>query len=311
MLITVFTPTYNRADKLHRVYNSLKNQTLKKIYDKPVFKWLVIDDGSEDNTKELVKKWQKEADFPIRYFYQKNQGKTKAMIKAVELTNTELFLPLDSDDECLPETIEFFYNTWNSFDNNIKRECNGIAVLCKDQKGNRIGENFPIEKKFIRVKKVFYKWDQKKIGEIWAILNTKIMKKVFTLPEEAKNLKFIPESFFWNRVTFEINPYTYCVNKVLRIYYKENNNLSNNIRSKYPEGFLFESKWFINNYLEVLYKKPKLYFVHLYKYIVLCNYLNYDKNKCMEKLRFIPKSLFYLLNFFILFINDKLNYYKV
>jgi len=59
VLITVFTPTYNREGKLHRVYNSLKNQTLKKVDNKPVFEWLIIDDGSEDNTRELVEKWQK------------------------------------------------------------------------------------------------------------------------------------------------------------------------------------------------------------------------------------------------------------
>ena len=305
MLITVFTPTYNRVDKLHRVYNSLKNQTLKKVDDKPVFEWLIIDDGSEDNTKELVKKWQKEADFPIRYFYQENQGKIKAMIKAVELTSTELFLPLDSDDECLPDTIEFFYNTWNSFDSKMKKECNGIAVLCKDQKGNRMGENFPVEKKFIRVKEVFFKWNQKKLGETWAILNTEILKKVFNLPEEAENLKFIPESFFWNRVVFEINPYTYCVNKVLRIYYKEDNSLSSNIRSKYPEGFLFESKWFINNYKFVLIKSPKIYLKYFLKYIFFSKNIKEDFNS-LEDTKF--KILYGLLLFPALII--KIFYFK-
>ena len=308
-MITVFTPTYNRADKLYRVYNSLKKQTLKKINGKPVFEWLIIDDGSEDNTKELVEKWEKEADFPIRYIYQENQGKIKAMIKGIENTNNELFLPFDSDDECMPETIEFFYNTWNSFDEDIKKECNGIAVLCQDQYGNRIGIGFPIEKKFIRTREFFYKFDNYKLGEIWSILNTSILKKIFILPDEAKNLKFIPESFFWNRVTFEINPYTYCVNKVLRIYYRnENDNLSNNIRIKYPEGFLFESKWFLNHYSEVLIRKPKLYFIYLYKYIVLCNHL---KIKNCKLSNIISSFLFLSLNKILLLINKYFLFYKV
>ncbi len=303
MLITVFTPTYNRADKLHRVYNSLKNQTLKKIDNQPIFEWLIVDDGSSDSTKELVKKWQKEADFPIRYIYQQNQGKIKAMIKAIEMINSELFLPFDSDDECMPETIEFFYKTWNSFSEDMKNKCNGIAVLCQDQFGNRIGIDFPIEKQFIKTKKMFYKFDNKKLGEIWSILNINFLKKVFNLPDEAKKLKFIPESFFWNRVVFEINPYTYCVNKILRIYYKsEEDNLSNNIRNKYPEGFFFESKWFINNYKIVFFKAPRIYIKYFLKYIIYSDkhgFFNLEdwKLKFLYSVLFIPSLIikkFYL-----------------
>ena len=303
MSITVFTPTYNRVDKLERVYNSLKNQTLKKVDGKSIFEWLIVDDGSKDNTKELVKRWQKEADFPIRYIYQENQGKIKAMINGVENTNSELFLILDSDDECMPETIEFFYKTWNSFDEKMKKECNGISVLCQDQFGKRIGCDFPVEKKFIKTKEIFFKWNNEKLGEIWAILNTDILKKVFNLPEEAKNLKFIPESFFWNRVVFEINPYTYCVNKVLRIYYKnEEDNLSSNIRNKYPEGFLFESKWVINNYKFVFFKAPNIYIKYFLKYIIYSDKdgffnLNDWKLKILYSILFIPSLIikkFYL-----------------
>ena len=60
-VFTVFTPTHNRAYTLYRVYNSLQAQTYRN------FEWLIIDDGSTDNTTDLVKQWQKEADFPARY----------------------------------------------------------------------------------------------------------------------------------------------------------------------------------------------------------------------------------------------------
>ena len=268
-LITVFTPTYNRADKLHRVYNSLKNQTLKKVDDKPVFEWLIIDDGSEDNTKELIEKWQKEADFPIRYFYQENQGKIKAMIKAIKMTESELFLILDSDDECLSETIEFFYNTWNKFSEAEKKLCSGIAVLCQDQFGNRIGCDYPKEKQKVNILESVFEWKKYPLGETWAIIKTDNLKKTFRLSKEAESLKFIPESFFWDRIAFEnSNQFSYPVNKVLRIYYRnEGNNLSENIREKYPEGFLFESKWVVKNYWKFVLKYPKYYFKHLLKFI--------------------------------------------
>lgn len=58
---TVFTPTFNRAASIHRVYESLKSQTFRD------FEWLIVDDGSEDDTADLVRKWIKEADFPIEY----------------------------------------------------------------------------------------------------------------------------------------------------------------------------------------------------------------------------------------------------
>ena len=66
--LTVFTPTYNRAYCLHKCYESLKRQTC------PDFEWLIVDDGSTDNTRELVASWQKEASFAIRYIYKKNEG---------------------------------------------------------------------------------------------------------------------------------------------------------------------------------------------------------------------------------------------
>ena len=278
-LITVFTPTFNRADKLHRVYNSLKNQTLKKIDNKPVFEWLIIDDGSNDNTKELVSKWQKEADFPIRYIYQENQGKIKAMINGIKNTENELFLILDSDDECMPETIEFFYKTWNSFSKEEKQLCNEIDVLCKTQFGERLGNDYPQAYIKINIIEFIFGWKKYKLGETWSILNTKNLKKSFKLPKEAKNLKFIPESFFWEKMAFE-NPsgFAYPVNKILRIYYiNEGNNLSENIRYKYPEGFLFESKWVVKNYWKFAFRYPRYYLKHVLKVIFFSFYLAYRK----------------------------------
>lgn len=63
-VFTIFTPTYNRGYTIHKVYECLKRQTFKN------FEWLVVDDGSTDNTKELVDAWQKESPFAIRYIWQ-------------------------------------------------------------------------------------------------------------------------------------------------------------------------------------------------------------------------------------------------
>ena len=92
-MLTIFTPAYNRAYTLHKCYESLKRQTSKE------FKWLILDDGSTDNTKELVEKWLKEDNiFDIRYIYQKNQGMHGAHNTAYENIDTELNVCMDSDD---------------------------------------------------------------------------------------------------------------------------------------------------------------------------------------------------------------------
>ena len=91
--LTVFTPTYNRAYILQRCYESLVRQTSKD------FIWLIIDDGSTDNTKSLVDQWIKEKnEFEIKYVYKENGGMHTGHNKAYELIDTELKVCIDSDD---------------------------------------------------------------------------------------------------------------------------------------------------------------------------------------------------------------------
>ena len=298
MLITVFTPTYNRAHTIHRVYDSLKNQSLKFVNNEPIFEWLIIDDGSSDNTKKLIKEWQKKSDFPIRYLYQKNKGKIHAMRVGIENAQGTLFLSADSDDAFLPETIETFYTTWNNFSDEEKEKCGGIDVLCQDQNGNKIGNDYPIEHKMLPTIDIIFKWKFIGLGETWAILKTENLRKSFVIPEEAKGLKFIPESFFWNKITIELQQYSYPINKRLRIYYlNEGDNLSNNIRLKYPEGFLFESKWFINHYKFVFFKLPKTYIKHFLKYIIFSLHKKENFVNIMKGLDGIWLKIFLIISY--------------
>ena len=90
--LTVFTPTFNRAYTLHKCYESLRRQTSKD------FVWLIIDDGSSDNTKELVESWINEKEVDIRYHYQNNKGMHGAHNTAYELIDTQINTCIDSDD---------------------------------------------------------------------------------------------------------------------------------------------------------------------------------------------------------------------
>lgn len=107
-LLTVFTPAYNRAHTLGRTYESLKNQTCKD------FVWLIVDDGSSDNTAELVKSWQNtEKEFEIQYIYKENGGMHTAHNTAYENIKTELNVCVDSDDCMPPDAVEAIVYKWN------------------------------------------------------------------------------------------------------------------------------------------------------------------------------------------------------
>lgn len=108
MKLTVFTPTYNRGELLKRVYASLKLQTSHE------FIWLIVDDGSTDNTSEVIKALSSEAPFEIRYKYQENGGKMRAHNTGSAMCDTELFLCLDSDDILEPAAIEHILKCWNN-----------------------------------------------------------------------------------------------------------------------------------------------------------------------------------------------------
>jgi len=101
MKITVFTPTYNRAYIIENLYRSLQRQTFRD------FEWLVVDDGSSDNTEEVIARWQQDGnDFPIRYYKKENGGKCRAINYGVDLAEGELFFNVDSDDYLTDDALE-------------------------------------------------------------------------------------------------------------------------------------------------------------------------------------------------------------
>ena len=133
--ITVFTPSYNRAYILGKCYESLNNQTCKD------FIWLIIDDGSTDETRELVEGWmQKDNGYEIRYEYKENGGLHTGYNKAIELMDTELSICIDSDDSMPSDCIERILKIWN---NRKNPDIAGLIGLDYDESGNLIGKRLP------------------------------------------------------------------------------------------------------------------------------------------------------------------------
>ncbi|NHM29289.1 glycosyltransferase family 2 protein [Neobacillus terrae] len=165
-LLTIFTPTYNRAYTLHKCYECLKRQSNKE------FIWLIIDDGSTDNTKELVDNWIKEDKISIRYHFQNNLGMHGAHNTAYRLIDTELNVCIDSDDYMPDDAVEKIVTFWKE---NGSDDIGGIIGLdCKDT-GEILGTDLPKNIKTSTLFNLYNKYGVK--GDKKLVYRTSLTKK--------------------------------------------------------------------------------------------------------------------------------------
>ena len=209
--ISILTPTYNRGKLLLPLYDSLKNLTFED------FEWLIVDDGSEDDTEQYALSWIEHnienAEFPIRYIKKSNGGKHTAINRGVREANGELILILDSDDT-LPEdslaTIAHYYEQCKGYE-----DCAGVCGLMAHHNGQLIGTGFPKDPMYESALQFRYAEKGNVTGDLLEVYKTSVMRE-FPFPE-IENEKFCPESLVWNRIA---NKYKlFCFNKV--IYYRD------------------------------------------------------------------------------------------
>lgn len=222
---TIFTPTYNRAHTLPKVYASIKAQTFRD------FEWVIVDDGSTDETQRLIECWIAEALIPIRYFYQQNGHKKVAINRGVKEAQGELFLILDSDDEMRSEALQILMNAWLSIPNSERHAFTGVTGLCVDQHGSLVGTLFPQDS--YDSDSINIRYNAKVSGEKWGFNRTDVMRQ-FPFPEEVKGL--VPEALIWNRIAKAYK--MRFINQVVRIYYvDEADSISNTSVVRNAEGF--------------------------------------------------------------------------
>lgn len=185
-LITVFTPTYNRADTLVRTYESLKRQTSSN------FEWLIIDDGSTDNTKELVSDWLDNSSFKIRYIHKENGGLHTGYNVAIQNTHTELCICCDSDDYLPDNAIELITDTWERSGNPTIA---GIIGLDFDARtGKPIGGFFPETDKTFHFLEISSKLNHH--GDTKMVLRTELLKPHVPMPSFKGEKNFNPIYIF-------------------------------------------------------------------------------------------------------------------
>ena len=132
MKVTICTPTFNRANCLEKLYLSLINQTNKD------FEWIIVDDGSNDNTSSLVSEWLKNKKIDIRYFYKENGGKHTALNVGVEKSLGDYFIIVDSDDYLTNNAVEMIISKFSD----LPSDYAGVAFLKIFSNGSNVGTTF-------------------------------------------------------------------------------------------------------------------------------------------------------------------------
>jgi len=202
-LITVFTPTFNRVDFLPKVYSSLKKQEYRD------FEWLIVDDGSSDNTETVINDFILEDEILIHYIKQPNSGKHKAINKGVSVAKGELFLILDSDDTLPKNSLSIIKQYYVDIKDNPV--IGGVCGLMAHHDGVIIGNRNVSTSMDISSIEMRYKYGF--IGDVCEVFKTEILWE-FPFPEiendkaiffiiRSESIDFEKEIYFLEKITFD------------------------------------------------------------------------------------------------------------
>ena len=266
MKISILTPTYNRAKLLPNLYESLKDN-LKYNID---FEWLIMDDGSSDNTKEVVEKFIKENTMTIKYYYQENQGKMVAINNLVDKATGDLIMDCDSDD-C------FAKNAFGIIKENVDKlvhdpELYALIFLKCDVSGEISGKKFKQDDYKTTMFDLYFKDDVQ--GEKIILFNAHIRKKYKHRIEPGE--KFITEARMYHKMDQDYK--VLCINMPIIIGTYMTDGYTKNIKKTFTENPKGYMKYFEEilkfNTDDILFKK-RLYAI---KHYILFSYLTKKKN---------------------------------
>lgn len=197
ILLSIITPSYNREGCLHKVFSSLASQTLQS------FEWIVVDDGSTDETKQAISFFQEKKLFPIHYIYKENGGKHTAVNLGIKHAEGELTLILDSDDELPQNAVETIVRRWEEMQQSLSSDSmqtmGGLAFCMAHRDGQSITKMLhsqyilPIDACEIDLR---YKYGIQ--GDICEVFRTDVLRE-FPFPEISGE-KFCPEQLVWFRI---------------------------------------------------------------------------------------------------------------
>lgn len=220
--VSVFTCVYNGENTIHRVFSSLNKQTYKNI------EHIIVNDGSTDDTEELINEYILQAKFPVKYIKKENGGKHTATNIAWDNCTGDFIIQLDADDELLPDAIEFLVNEYEKIPDEQKDSFWCVHGRCIDQINRElVGSLYPDginEMPVEKAKQIAKNTPGDKVG---LMKREKLKDYRYPTPE---GVTFVTESHLWFEL--DILYRTYYTNTPVLVYYlNERNSLSNPIMS--------------------------------------------------------------------------------
>lgn len=226
--LTVFTPTYNRAHTLERLYRSLCEQTCLD------FEWLIIDDGSTDGTEALIQSFIKERRIPIRYIYKENGGLYTGYNTAYSNIETELNVCIDSDDTMTADAVEIILRTWKQ--KGCARFAGLIGLDCYLDSGKPIGGAFPNNLEECYLLDLYTKRIHR--GDTKQVMRTDLMKRVAPMVGFPGEKSFNP--IYLLLQVCDKYPLLVVNEPLCLVEYQQNDSMSRNIWGQYldsPQSF--------------------------------------------------------------------------
>ncbi len=288
--LTVFTPAYNRAHTIGRTYESLLRQTCND------FEWLVVDDGSTDNTRELVEAWVSDGKIPIRYIYQQNQGMHGAHNTAYANIETELNVCIDSDDFMPDDAVEKIVSFWKeNYRDKDKNRIAGIVGLDADTSGRVIGSEFPSDLKQTTLRDYYERLGGS--GDKKLVYRTEIVKEYPPYPL-FEGEKYVGLALLYNMIDEDYNLLVCNQIMVMVDYQPEGSSFSmwrqywNN-----PKGFAYVRKFDMQH--ARTFKRRLMLNVHYVSHSIRSRnsrFLRESPSKLLTLLATIPGCVLYLVN---------------
>ena len=218
------------------------------------FEWIIIDDGSSDNTAQVVRSFQDRGnDFDIIYKYQENQGKHIATNRAVKQARGELFITIDSDDCIKDNALQRLTEEWAKLPDEEKPKYKGIACRTCDENGRLNGN--PLPENPLDCSDLDLRFKYKIEGECWGMSQTAILLE--NPYPEVEGLHFYPENIYWNNIGRRYS--TRFIDEPLRIYYSDQSNaLTSSSNASFRETYHMRLH-FLNECADYLRYKPAFF----------------------------------------------------
>lgn len=279
-MITLFTPTYNRAHLLSRLYNSILIQDVIDV------EWLIVDDGSIDDTEALIENFKKESIINIRYYKKSNGGKHTAINFGLQYAKGELFFIIDSDDVLAENALKIIKTHYQSIKNNDKI-CGIVGLSQYIDKQEIVGDYFLKNDWEVSFADIYLKYHLK--GDKSVAFKTEVLRK-YPFPEKQR-IRFVFEAVVWHEMSKKYN--VLALNKIVQfVEYQKSGVSDSSFKKWYIQSLAFSFFHLIKNKTYPLLKYPHHFF---WNYIHLAINSLLSGESYYKQLSLIDKMLYLIL----------------